>query len=76
MKRIDVTKAKDGTGWEGRSGGQRVSSGRTKDEAVKNTAKVAKADPNAVSVKVHKEDGRIQEERTYPGKADPRKSKG
>ena len=28
------------------------------------------------SVKIHKENGRIQEERTYPGKKDPRKSKG
>ncbi len=28
------------------------------------------------SVKIHKEDGTFQEERTYPGSADPRKSKG
>ena len=28
------------------------------------------------SVKIQKENGRFQEERTYPGKRDPRKSKG
>jgi hypothetical protein len=28
------------------------------------------------SVKIHKKDGKIQEERTYPRSADPRKSKG
>jgi len=28
------------------------------------------------SVKIKKENGRLQEERTYPGKKDPRKSKG
>lgn len=28
------------------------------------------------SVKIHKEDGKIQEERTYQRKDDPRKSKG
>lgn len=28
------------------------------------------------SVKIHTEDGKIQEERTYPRKADPKKSKG
>jgi hypothetical protein len=28
------------------------------------------------SLKIHKEDGTIQEERTFPRSADPRKSKG
>jgi hypothetical protein len=28
------------------------------------------------SVKIQKENGRLQEERTYPAKGDPRKSKG
>lgn len=28
------------------------------------------------SFKIHKQDGRFQEERTYPGSADPHKSKG
>lgn len=29
-----------------------------------------------VSVKIHKIDGKIQEERTYPKSSDPRKTKG
>lgn len=28
------------------------------------------------SVKIHREDGRIQEERTYPRSSDPRRTKG
>ena len=74
MKRIDVSK--QGDKWVGKSGGQQVSQGKTKEKAVQNTAKVAKADKQAVTVKIHKVDGKIQEERTYPGSADPSKSKG
>jgi hypothetical protein len=47
-----------------------------KAEAIKNTAQVAKAASQPVSVKIHNENGRIQEERTYPGTADPPSSKG
>jgi len=74
MKRIDVTK--QGDQWVGKSNGRTVSHGDTKAEAVKNTAKAAKADKEPVTVKIHKVDGKIQEERTYPGSADPKKSKG
>lgn len=73
-KRIDVTK--QGQKWVGQSNGATVSRGSTKAEAVKNTAKVAKADKEPVTVKIHKVDGKIQQERTYPGSADPKKSKG
>lgn len=75
MKRIDVVKRPNG--WVGKTPrGEVVASGRTKETAVQKTAKVATADPQAVTVKIHKMDGRIQEERTYPSKADPRRSKG
>lgn len=74
MKRIDVEK--QGKEWVAKSSGQTVAKAPTKVEAVKKTASVAKSDPQAVTVKIHKENGRIQEERTYPRKADPRKSKG
>ncbi len=76
MKRIDVVKK--GKQWVGETGKSKqvVSKGRTKETAVRNTAKVAKKDPQPVSVKIHKQDGKIQEERTYPSKADPHKSKG
>jgi hypothetical protein len=74
MKRIDVVKK--GNEWVGETGGRKVTSAPTKQEAVKKTAAEAKRDPEPVSVKIHKEDGRIQEERTYPRSADPRSSKG
>jgi hypothetical protein len=74
MKRIDVTK--QGDQWVAKQGGQVVARGDTKQDAVRNTAAVARADPQAVSVKIHKVDGRIQEERTYPRGADPRRSRG
>ena len=74
MKRIDVVKKDDK--WVGQTGGRTVSEGKTKEAAVKETSRVAKADPNPVTVKIHKEDGRIQEERTYPSSADPKRSKG
>jgi hypothetical protein len=74
VKRIDVVKK--GDGWVGESNKKVVSSAPTKDETVKKTAEVAKADTQSTTVKIHKENGRIQEERTYPRSADPRQSKG
>jgi hypothetical protein len=77
MKRVDIVKNKTGPGWVAKtSDGTQVAKGATKDAAVKATAKVAKADPQAVSVRIHKVDGKIGEERTYPRSADPRSSKG
>lgn len=74
MKRIDVEKQNNQ--WVAKTGGETVAKAPTKAEAVKKTAAVAKASPEAVTVKIHKMDGRIQEERTYPRSADPKKSKG
>lgn len=75
MKRLDVVKK--GDEWVAQDASRRaVARAPTKAEAVKQTAKVAKADPKPVTVKIHKVNGRIQEERTYPSSADPRKSKG
>lgn len=76
MKRMDIVKDKDG--WKAESGGQTVRGTKapTKAEAVKQTAARAKAAPEPVTVKIHKENGRIQEERTYPRSADPKSSKG
>ena len=50
--------------------------GTAQEDAIKQTATKARADAEPVSVKIHKENGRIQEERTYPRSADPRGSKG
>jgi hypothetical protein len=74
MKRIDVVKK--GNQWVAETGGKRVASASTKVETVRKTAQVARRDTDAITVKIHKENGRFQEERTYPGKADPRSSKG
>lgn len=76
MKRIDVVKTKDG--WRGESGGQTVRGTKapTKAETVKQAAGVARKDPEPVSVKIHKESGGFQEERTYPSSADPHNSNG
>jgi hypothetical protein len=73
---MDVVKK--GDQWRAESKGRAVpgTSARRKDEAVKKTADKARANPEAVTVKIHKESGAFQEERTYPRTADPRKSKG
>ena len=47
----------------------------TKDEAVRESAQFVR-EHGGGSVKIHSQDGRIQEERTYPRSADPRSSKG
>ncbi len=46
-----------------------------KEEAVKQSVAFAKAQGD-VSLKIHGQDGKIQEERTYPRSADPRRSPG
>ncbi len=74
MKRIDVVKK--GDEWVGESAKKVVARAPTKAQAVQQTARAAKAAPESVTVKIHKQNGRIQEERTYPRAADPRKTKG
>jgi len=73
---MDVVKKNDQ--WRAESRGRAVpgTSAPRKTEAVKKTAQKAKAAREPVSVRIHKENGRIQEERTYPRGADPRKSRG
>lgn len=76
MKEIDLVKR--GEEWVGISNGRAVrrTRARLKPAAIKNTAEKAKAAPGPVTVKIHDRDGNFQEERTYPRKADPRRSKG
>lgn len=74
MKRFDIVKKDEG--WITKHGDRVVARGATKDDAVHNAARVARSDPDAVTVKIHKQNGTIQEERTYPRAADPRSSKG
>jgi hypothetical protein len=63
VKRIDVVK-KDNE-WVAKAGPKVVA-----------RAPVKARSAGPTTVKIHKEDGRIQEERTYPRSADPKRSKG
>lgn len=67
---------KDGDKWKlKKEGADRASkTANTKKEIIKQTQSFMKS--NSGSVKIHKTDGKIQEERTYPRKNDPRKTKG
>lgn len=76
MKRMDIVK-KDGE-WKAQAGGRTVPGTKAarKADSVRQTAAKAKASPEAISVRIHTQKGRIQEERTYPRAADPRRRKG
>jgi hypothetical protein len=65
-----VTKTEDG--WKGKKeGGERASViGDTKEEVMRKTIEIAKKQGDT-SVVIHKQDGKIQEERTYPKSSDP-----
>ena len=66
-----------GDGWQiKRTDASRASAKTaTKAEAIKRAAEIATKNGNA-TVKIHKMDGRIQEERTYTRDKDPRGTKG
>jgi Uncharacterized protein conserved in bacteria (DUF2188) len=68
--------AKDGDKWKlKKEDGERASiTADTKQELIDKTRDFMS--DKTGSVKIHKEDGTIQEERTYQRKDDPRKSKG
>lgn len=53
-----------------------IKSFETKEEATKGGVLEKALGENGGSVKIQKENGRFQEERTYPAEADPRESKG
>lgn len=74
MKRVDITKKS--SQWVAKSGDKIISKGDRKVDTVRDTAAKVRKMPEAVTVKIHKENGRIQEERTYPKSADPKSSKG
>jgi hypothetical protein len=77
MRRIDVV-PKAG-GWAGVSNCRTVPNTKaaTKAETVKKVTAAARKSSQPVSVRIHKRDGTIQQERTYyPRSADPCTSKG
>jgi len=63
-------------GWAlNKQGAERASkTATTKVEIIKLATEFL--DGKTASLKIHKEDGTIQEERTYPRSADPKKTKG
>lgn len=67
---------KDGEQWKlKKEGADRASKvADTKEEIIKLTREFM--EDKTASVKIHKEDGKFQEERTYQRKDDPRFSKG
>ena len=69
--------SKSEKGWEGHRNGKNhaIAKGVTKKEVVSEMIKVAKKHQPS-SLKIHKTDGKIQEERTYPRSTDPVKYKG
>lgn len=69
-KTYHVTKTEQG--WQGKAeNAQRASvTGQTKAEVKQKTIEIAKSQ-GKTSVKIHKENGKIQEERTYPKSSDP-----
>ena len=76
MKNYHISKSKDGNGWElKKEGGDSATlKADTKAELVKATSDFMQG--KEASVKIHKQDGTFQEERTYPGTSDPANSPG
>ena len=68
---------KKGGDWVGRSAGKtlRGTRAQTKQVSVKRRLPSTKA-KKPTSVRIHKANGQIQEERTYPRSADPKQRKG
>ena len=69
LRRIDIVKSDEG--WVAKEGGAVVSRGARKDDLVREVATAAKSRGEPASVRIHKADGKFQEERTYPRSADP-----
>jgi hypothetical protein len=68
--------AKEGNAWnlKPEGGSRSVVHAATKIDAIGQTRAYMQHHPG--SVKIHKENGQIQEERTYPRTADPKHGKG
>jgi hypothetical protein len=73
-KRIDIVST--GDGWAAKQNGRTTANAEIKVDLVREVAERARASKDDVSVRIHKQNGQFQEERTYPRSADPRKSKG
>jgi hypothetical protein len=75
LVQFEVRPGHKGGGWDIAQGRRVVAHVDTKVEAVRRGAAVARQQP-ASSRRIRKQNGQIEEERTYPRSADPRRSKG
>lgn len=73
-----LTRDKQRGGWQLEKAGSDRARARfeTKADALKGGALKAAIGKDGGSVKIHKQNGRIQTERTYPRSRDPKSSKG
>lgn len=78
LPKFTLEKNEDKQRWDLNSDatGKAVKSFDTKANATKGGALERALGPTGGSVKIQKENGRYQEERTFPGSADPKRSKG
>ena len=75
LKRWDLSK--QGEQWLARDPqGETQAWASTKKEAVRRAGKAARTSGEPISLRIHDLDGRLQDERTYPRRADPRSSEG
>ena len=74
MDNYHITKTDDGWALK-KEGADRASKTAETKAEITAVAREFLAGKDA-SLKIHKQDGKIQEERTYPRKADPKKTKG
>lgn len=77
-KRIDIVHKRGRWIAEGRKH-REVATDDSKSTLVEKMAKQARSDAKAgkaTSVRIHKKNGHLQEERSYPRNVDPRRSKG
>lgn len=76
-KRVHITYDKKKRNWKAEAEGAKRAQARadTKAELVKETAQTARRQGDT-SVIIHKQNGVIQEERTYPRSSDPYPPKG
>ncbi len=69
MKEISVVHRQEH--WVAESGNQILLAADRKEDAVRLTVELARSLGEPVSVRIHRVDGKFQEERTYPRGSDP-----
>ena len=74
MKEISVVHRQEH--WVAESRNQILLAADKKEDAVRLTVELARSLGEPVSVRIHRVDGKFQEERTYPRSADPPRSPG